>query len=157
MHIKKYTLKLIGMFGACLIVFALTSCSNNNDVNKITLKQNPNKFFVNQNTENKNMLSKETEKKSQTVPTQNAGANYVPIRVLAYNIRRGLGMDYKTDIKRVADAIKPLAPDLVALSEVDSNAYRSGGVKQAKYLGDAMPTKSAPDFRITSMVCSSGC
>ena len=70
------------------------------------------------------------------VQVPEAYTSNVPIRVLSYNIRRGLGMDYKTDIKRTVDVIKQLHPDLVSLSEVDSNAFRSGGVKQAKVLGD---------------------
>ena len=60
------------------------------------------------------------------------------MRVLSYNIRRGLGTDSETDIDRTVDLIASLHPDLVALSEVDCNARRSATVDQAKELGDRL-------------------
>jgi len=143
---KKNTLNLIGIFGTCLIILTLISCSNNKKTDKLNSGQVPNKIVVAQNTENNNPVRIKTPDNvfltnATLIMKKNTlklNAKHVPIRVLAYNIRRGLGMDYKTDIKRTVDVIKPLAPDLVALSEVDSNAYRSGGVKQAEYLGNVL-------------------
>lgn len=180
---KKNTLKLIGMFGACLIILTLTSCSNNKEINRLNLNsvliKFPDKVFLTNATliinslsdfnlnakrayeiiqSDKNIIttgmtfsnacsnllldfdvvSKNNGKVLRVVPVPCSYTSSIPIRVLAYNIRRGLGTDYKTDIKRTVDVIKPLVPDLAALSEVDSNAYRSGGVKQAKYLGDVL-------------------
>ncbi|WP_459557429.1 endonuclease/exonuclease/phosphatase family protein [Lacunimicrobium album] len=57
------------------------------------------------------------------------------LRVLSYNIKRGLGNDDKTDLARTAAVIKTLNPDLVGLQEVDENAKRSGSVDQAAELG----------------------
>ena len=199
---KKNTLKLMVLFGSCLIIFTLISCSNNkskliskqftniiyetNSIIKIYLNTNdsaliksPDEVFLTNVTliinsspdfnpnakrayeiirSDKNIITtgmtfsnacpnllldfdvvpKNNGMMLRVVPVPSSYTSSAPIRVLAYNIRRGLGMDYKTDIKRTVDVIKPLVPDLVALSEVDSNAYRSGGVKQAKYLGDVL-------------------
>jgi endonuclease/exonuclease/phosphatase family metal-dependent hydrolase len=52
------------------------------------------------------------------------------IRVLTYNIHHGEGMDGRFDLPRIAAIIKSVAPDLVALQEVDLSTNRSGGVNQ---------------------------
>ncbi len=57
------------------------------------------------------------------------------LRVLAYNIHHGEGMDGKIDLGRIADLIVTLDPDLVALQEVDRLVERTGGVDQAEELG----------------------
>lgn len=56
------------------------------------------------------------------------------LRVLTYNIHHGEGLDGKLDLQRIANVIKSVAPDVVALQEVDRNTRRSGGVDQAKEL-----------------------
>jgi endonuclease/exonuclease/phosphatase family metal-dependent hydrolase len=58
------------------------------------------------------------------------------LRILAYNIRHGLGMDDSVDLARAARVIASLDPDLVALQEIDSATERTGYVAQAKALGD---------------------
>ena len=58
------------------------------------------------------------------------------IRVLAYNIHHGEGMDSLVDLERIGDLIRRVEPDLVALQEVDSVTERTGGVDQAVRLGD---------------------
>ena len=50
------------------------------------------------------------------------------VRVMSYNIRNGRGMDNRVDYQRLADVISGLAPDVVALQELDSVTNRSGGV-----------------------------
>ena len=50
------------------------------------------------------------------------------IRVMSYNIQNGLGMDNKVDYQRIADVITGIAPDVVALQELDSVTNRRGGV-----------------------------
>jgi len=60
------------------------------------------------------------------------------LRVLAYNIKHGRGMDGKVDIDRIASVIKKQNPDLVALQEVDRHCKRSGGVDIAKALGELL-------------------
>ncbi|MBT3342306.1 MAG: hypothetical protein HN712_10940 [Gemmatimonadetes bacterium] len=52
------------------------------------------------------------------------------MRILAYNIRHGAGMDHVVDLPRLADVIMPLEPDVVLLQEVDKGVNRSGGVDQ---------------------------
>ena len=58
------------------------------------------------------------------------------VRVLAYNIRHGEGMDRELDLERVAAVIRAARPDIVALQEVDWNVNRTGRVDQAARLGD---------------------
>jgi endonuclease/exonuclease/phosphatase family metal-dependent hydrolase len=57
------------------------------------------------------------------------------VRVLTYNIRHGQGMDGRVDLSRIADVIRRLEPDVVALQEVDRATTRAGGVDQAAELG----------------------
>ncbi len=57
------------------------------------------------------------------------------VRVLCYNIHYGQGNDSVYDVKRLADVIKQVKPDLVALQEVDVGVERSGRVHQARRLG----------------------
>lgn len=61
----------------------------------------------------------------------------VPVKVLSYNIRRGIPMTGTAiDLQGTADVIKAVQPDLVSLSEVDRYTKRSGAtVDQAKELG----------------------
>jgi endonuclease/exonuclease/phosphatase family metal-dependent hydrolase len=48
------------------------------------------------------------------------------IRVMTYNVRNGRGLDDITDYRRIANVITGLAPDVVALQELDSVTNRSG-------------------------------
>ncbi len=59
----------------------------------------------------------------------------VRLRILAYNIHHGAGNDEILDLRRIADLIKSLDPDLVALQEIDNRTGRTGGVNQAARLG----------------------
>ena len=58
--------------------------------------------------------------------------------VVAYNIKHGRGMGGKLDLKRTAETIRKLLPDVVALQEVDNRCKRSGGVDQAAWLGEKL-------------------
>jgi endonuclease/exonuclease/phosphatase family metal-dependent hydrolase len=57
------------------------------------------------------------------------------LRVLAYNIRHGEGMDHEIDLERAAQVIRSLDPDIVALQEIDSAVERTSGMDQAARLG----------------------
>ncbi len=57
------------------------------------------------------------------------------VRVLAYNIHHGAGMDEGLDLARIAALIREVNPDLVALQEVDSVTTRTERVDQAAELG----------------------
>lgn len=57
-----------------------------------------------------------------------------PFRIVSYNIKRGLGNDGKTDLKRTAAVLKKLKPDFVGLQEVDKDVRRSGKIDQAAKL-----------------------
>ena len=56
------------------------------------------------------------------------------VRLLAYNIHHGEGMDEVTDLERVAEFIRALDPDLVTLQEVDSVVDRTGRIDQTAEL-----------------------
>jgi len=58
------------------------------------------------------------------------------LRILAYNIHHGEGMDNRVDLERIAVLINNLRPDLVALQEVDRMVERTGFVDQAAELGE---------------------
>ncbi len=60
----------------------------------------------------------------------------ITLRLLAYNIKHGLGNDGQIDLERTAAVINALQPDLVALQEVDKGVERTGGVDQAQRLGE---------------------
>jgi endonuclease/exonuclease/phosphatase family metal-dependent hydrolase len=68
-------------------------------------------------------------------PNGTAEAPTDTVRVLAYNIHHGEGMDEALDLDRIAALIRRVAPDLVALQEVDSVTRRTDGVDQAMELG----------------------
>ncbi|MGL4853321.1 MAG: endonuclease/exonuclease/phosphatase family protein [Phocaeicola sp.] len=46
-------------------------------------------------------------------------------RIMLYNVRNGIGMDQVRDYDRLADVINQIAPDVIALQEVDSVALRT--------------------------------
>lgn len=58
------------------------------------------------------------------------------VRVLAYNIRHGVGMDQRPDLERTARVIRALEPHVVLLQEVDSATARTRGVDQARQLAE---------------------
>lgn len=47
------------------------------------------------------------------------------IKILSYNIRNGVGMDRTTDYNRIADLLRRVNADVVALQELDSVTIRS--------------------------------
>lgn len=49
------------------------------------------------------------------------------LRLMSYNVRNAIGMDRVTNYRRVASVIADLAPDVVAIQEVDSCTTRSKG------------------------------
>lgn len=61
-----------------------------------------------------------------------------PLTVATYNIRHGRGMDGRVDLERTAAAVAALGADVVALQEVDRVVERSGGVDQARELGERL-------------------
>lgn len=57
-------------------------------------------------------------------------------RLLAYNIRWGLGTDDVLYLDRIVEQLKRIDADVAVLSEVDVNWRRSGNVDQARYIAD---------------------
>ena len=58
------------------------------------------------------------------------------LRVLCYNIHYGQGMDGEYNVARLAEVIKKVKPDLVALQEIDVGVERSGREHQIRRLGE---------------------
>jgi len=56
------------------------------------------------------------------LPRNYAQEEPVRLKVLSYNIHYGVGMDSKKDLKRIADVINRLNPDIVGLQEVSDSA-----------------------------------
>ena len=59
------------------------------------------------------------------------------LRLASYNIRAGRGMDNAPALDRQAAVIRALAPDALAVQEVDRRTRRSGGVDQVAALAEA--------------------
>ncbi len=77
--------------------------------------------------------------------TQHPAAEAQPpatLRILAYNIKHGLGMDGAIDLQRIARVINDLQPDVVTLQEVDSAVERTSGVDQTTLLGELTGMRS---------------
>lgn len=52
------------------------------------------------------------------------------VRVVAYNIKHGLGMDDRVDLTRIAEVLRALDADVITLQEVDDRTERTAGVNQ---------------------------
>lgn len=63
---------------------------------------------------------------------------YETIRVAAYNVKHGLGMDSVIDLERVASVLRGLYADVITLQEIDRGVERSGGVDQATRLANLL-------------------
>jgi|LSQX01.1.fsa_nt_gb endonuclease/exonuclease/phosphatase family metal-dependent hydrolase len=63
-----------------------------------------------------------------------AASKPLQLRVLTYNIHHAEGVDRKLDLPRIAEVIKSVDPDLVALQEVDCGVQRSERVDQPREL-----------------------
>ncbi len=70
----------------------------------------------------------------------NAGSfkRNVQLRFLTYNIHKGIGIDRRFRLERIAEVIGHYAPDVVLLQEVDQGAPRSRGLDLAVELSGAL-------------------
>lgn len=60
------------------------------------------------------------------------------LRVVAYNIKHGRGMDGQVDLERVAAVLRGLDADVITLQEVDRRTERTGDVDQVAVLGELL-------------------
>ncbi len=58
------------------------------------------------------------------------------LRIMSYNIRNAMGMDRVTDFDRLAGEILDVAPDVVALQEIDSATRRSQSIDVLHEIAD---------------------
>jgi endonuclease/exonuclease/phosphatase family metal-dependent hydrolase len=59
------------------------------------------------------------------------------VSIMSYNIHNGTGMDGIRDYGRIAQVIKEIDPDVVALQEVDSVNARNGNLNGAAEIANA--------------------
>lgn len=59
-----------------------------------------------------------------------------PGTVATFNVHHGRGRDGHVDLGRTAAVISGMAPDLLALQELDVGMHRSGGIDQPSVLGE---------------------
>jgi endonuclease/exonuclease/phosphatase family metal-dependent hydrolase len=68
-----------------------------------------------------------------------------PLKVASYNIHRGVGLDRRRDLDRIADVVAEIEPDIVGLQEViredggaaaDQAAYLAGRLGMAVIMGE---------------------
>jgi endonuclease/exonuclease/phosphatase family metal-dependent hydrolase len=71
-------------------------------------------------------------------PAPESAAAQSTVRVVAYNIRHGRGTDDLVDLPRVADVLRQLDADVIALQEVDDRTERTGRVNQVAVLADLL-------------------
>ena len=57
------------------------------------------------------------------------------VRIVAYNIKHGEGLDGRVDLARAAEVLRALDADVVTLQEIDRGVERTDGVDQAAALG----------------------
>jgi endonuclease/exonuclease/phosphatase family metal-dependent hydrolase len=60
------------------------------------------------------------------------------IRVVTYNIHRGKGMDGRVKPARIAEVLREIDADVIALQEVVCGADRGGEADQGRFLADAL-------------------
>ena len=60
------------------------------------------------------------------------------MRLVTYNVHRCVGVDKRLDVERIAGVIAELEPDIVCLQELDVGRARTGGVDQARAIGDRL-------------------
>ena len=60
-----------------------------------------------------------------------------PLVVASYNIHRGVGLDRRLDLDRVAEVIREISPDIIGLQEV---VRRPGGPPVAAWVPGAKLT-----------------
>ena len=60
------------------------------------------------------------------------------LRIAAYNVKHGLGMDGVVDLERIADVLRSLDADVITLQEIDSGTERTERVDQAARLGELL-------------------
>ena len=65
---------------------------------------------------------------SNTIEPEKEAGKQREYRILTYNVRNCRGLDNLTDYMRVAEIIKRINPDIVALQELDSATQRSNGI-----------------------------
>lgn len=60
------------------------------------------------------------------------------LRVAAYNVKHGFGLDGVVDLERIAGVLRPLDADVITLQEIDVGTERTDRVDQAARLGELL-------------------
>ncbi len=84
------------------------------------------------------------EKKSIEPGNDVSAANAMPeIRVMTYNIHRGINKENKLDLNGISEAIRGSGAEIIALQEVERFSVRTGFRDQIKYIADKLSMKYA--------------
>ena len=67
-----------------------------------------------------------------------AGAPSVGIRAMSYNVHQGFSANGTLNVQRIADNVRYVDPDILALEESDSVRITSGGVDLVNYLATSL-------------------
>lgn len=59
-------------------------------------------------------------------------------RIATYNIHKCKGLDFRTNPQRIADVLREINADIIALQEVVSHKHRTPEENQAKFIADAL-------------------
>ncbi len=63
-------------------------------------------------------------------------AQTATVRIVAYNVKHGRGMDGRVDLVRIAEVLRRLDADIITLQEVDDRTERTGLLDQTGVLAD---------------------
>ena len=70
------------------------------------------------------------------------------IRVASYNIHRCVGLDGKCSPQRIAEVLRDMRCDVIALQEVDNSPGKHAGSAQLDYLSRTLEMTAVPGLRI---------
>jgi len=80
-------------------------------------------------------LQRKTRRGNSPIQIEDERADF--ITVASYNIHRGVGIDRRPDLERIAEVIRELDADVIGLQEIDVQYFRKSKVDQVDYLSKA--------------------
>lgn len=90
-------------------------------------------FIINACIQSQNRKSKAKQHEDRDSVKKSEGFKN-KIRILSYNIKHGQTASGKIELKRIAEVINNVRPDVVAIQEVDSVTHRSGYINETAKL-----------------------
>lgn len=84
------------------------------------------------------MIRKSRARMTPAAPELPTGPGGTTVKLMTYNIHHGRGLDGKYDLARIADVIRGISPDVVALQEIEQHRWRTGGDDQPALLAEQL-------------------